>query len=304
MRRRRVAWAFVAASIGCSAVDVALEPSGRDDTGSATTGASQGVTTQTPTETGADTAEPIGSSTDDAVGSSTTAILTSDSSGGSSDDGTADGLEGSPCNAEQEVCVFVQLDGTPSGFCGETLELHGITQPMAGGGWVLEDCGGCELCGGPKYSIDVLAPPDWAPAELPLCSRIAIDYAPMDATPWACAFVGVAIWGNDGLAEDPAPVYIASSITAAPPSALEGLVVDAQNVAPEACPRSGCCFEEPGAYTFTFLGAGLDEPLTLAEHEEVLAVDMFSRTYAARDLRSHAHKECGKIPHFDWVFVR
>lgn len=305
MSARAIASTTMALLLGCSSVDVALEHADGGDSGPASTAADLTTTTDASSSVGeASATRAPPSSSEDGGGSSTGTADTSDSVDASTEDGTTGGLEGSPCNAEQEVCALVELDGVPSGFCGETLELIGITQPRAGGGWTLQDCGACELCGGPEYTIDILAPAGWAPAVLPLCSRIAIDYAPMDATPWACAFVGMAVWGNDGLGEDPAPVYVASSITATPPTMLEGLTVDAANVAPEMCPRSGCCFLEPGKYTFTLTGAGLGEPLTLAEHDEVLAVDLFSRTYAARNVRSHGHKECGRIPHFDWVLLR
>jgi hypothetical protein len=215
-----------------------------------------------------------------------------------------EGLVGSACGSEQEVCALVDLDGAPAGECGQTLEIKGIVQQVEAGVWELEDCGACELCGGPTYRIELLAPAGWAPQELPLCSRIAVDYAPMDATPWACSFLGMAVWADDGIYEESAPRFVGTSIRTAPPSDIQGLQVALDNVHPEMCAELDCCSMVPGDYELTFSGAGLSRPLTLGENETALAVEAWSRLYDVHVVRAHAHKECGRIPHFDWVFLR
>jgi hypothetical protein len=159
------------------------------------------------------------------------------------------------------------------------------------------------LCGGPSYTIEFFAPDGWAP-ELPLCTHIAIDFAPMDQTDYACAFEGVAIWEDNGLGEDPAPVYVGASIVTDVPTGVAGLLVLDNNVMPAVCMESGCCPVEPGDYELTFEGAGIDPPVVLAEKDIALDVSVFSRPYDLHDVRSHAHKECGKIPHFDWIMRR
>jgi hypothetical protein len=234
--------------------------------------------------------------------SSTLALDGSSVTGESS--GETDSLEDSPCISEQKVCAQVELDGEPAGSCGQTLDLQGITQPLGAGRWSIQDCGSCEVCDGPLFEVEFLAPAGWAPSELPLCSRIAIDFAPLDTSPFACAFSGVAVFENSGSSEDPAPVYIAASITTDPPAAVLGLQVAAENIEPSACDESGCCEMPPGKYQITFSGAGLGMPLTLVEHEEAMEVGVFGRSYDVRDERSHAHEQCGRIPHFDWIMQR
>lgn len=259
------------------------------------------------TTSAADTTDggEVGRETLDVTGSvDTGSTSTSGTSSSGESSGETDGVEESPCQSEQKVCAQVELDGEPAGFCGETLELHGITQALGPGRWSIQDCDSCEVCEGPLYEVEFLAPMGWVPTELPLCSRIAIDFAPLDTSPFACAFTGVAVWENSGSAEDPAPVYIAASITTDPPAAVSGLQVGAENVEPKECQESGCCLEPPGKYEITFSGAGLGTPLTLAEHGEAMDVGVFGRSYDVRDERSHAHEQCARIPHFDWIMRR
>jgi hypothetical protein len=276
-------------STGDSETTVADPATSTDATAATDTTASAVSSGETPptSETDGSTASP-GSTTDPTA---TTA-------------GETEGMVGSPCGSEQEVCALVELDGRPAGACGETLDLKGIVQDMGDGVWEIEDCGACELCGGPKYTVDFVAPAGWAPIDLPLCSRLAVSYAPMDTTPWACSFLGIAIWADDGLGEQSAPRYVARSIETSAPPGVDGLLVNLDNVQPEACVESGCCYMEPGKYEITFAGAGIAEPLTLAEHEDAFDVEAWSRSYDVHVERSHARKECWSIPQFDWVFLR
>jgi hypothetical protein len=281
------------ASACASQLDVGL---GAADSG--TTGDAVDSTT-TSTATSESDASVDGTTTTSDTG--TTGDTTSDTSGST---GESEGLEDSPCVSEQKVCAQVELDGEPAGFCGQTLELHGFTQVISPGRWSIEDCDACSRCEGEIYEVEFLGPADWVPTELPPCSRIAIDFAPLDDSPFACAFMGVAVWAEVGDTEDPAPTYVAASITTDPPAALGGLQVSKENVEPKPCDRSACCHEEPGKYVVTFGGAGIGAPIALAEHEEALDVGAFGATYALRNERSHSHVECGRIPHFDWILHR
>ena len=244
--------------------------------------------------------------TTDTTDASTSDVSTTDASSTTmaATSGETEGVVGSPCGAEQEVCVLVELDGRPAGACGETLEIKGIAQASGPGVWTIEDCGACELCGGPSYDVEFIAPEMWAPTELPLCTRIGVTYADMDASAWSCSFVGVAVWADDGLGEESAPRYVGRSIETSAPPGVDGLLVNLVNIAPEPCAESACCAVEPGKYEISFTGAGIGEPVVLAEHEDALDVHAWSRAYDLHVERAHAHKECGKTPHFDWVFMR
>jgi len=214
------------------------------------------------------------------------------------------GPVGSPCGAEQEVCGLVTLEGEPAGSCGGTLDIKGIVSFVEPGVFELQDCGGCELCGGPTYTIEYFTPGMWAPDPMPLCSHVSVTFAPMNVDTHACAFVGMVIWEDDGLGEDPAPVWIGASIDIDAPEAIEGLSVALDNVAPEPCDESGCCPVEPGDYELTFSGAGIEPELTLAEKDIAEDITVFSRPYDFHNVRSHAHVQCDKIPHFDWIMRR
>jgi hypothetical protein len=279
-----------------SQLDVGLGAAGSTSDSDASNGS--GPIRQTADATGGSTGT-TGST--DASSTSTSSEVTTDSGGSTGD---SEGLEESPCASEQKVCAQVELDGAPAGFCGETLELKGITQSLGGGRWSIEDCDACALCGGDVYEIEFFAPAGWEPTDVPLCSRIAIDFAPLDESPFACAFTGVAIWADTGGSEDPAPAYVAASITTDPPAALGGLQVDRENLEPKPCDETYCCHAPPGKYSVTFTGAGIGMPITLAEHEEALDVGVFGLTYDIRNERSHAHPECDRIPHFDWIMRR
>ncbi len=278
-----------------SQLDVGIGPQGSSS--SADDDGDTGGTTSTVR----DTQDSGAQSSDDGE---TTTIASTSSSGTIGTTGDTDDIGESPCASGQKVCAEVELDGEPAGFCGQTLELKGIVQRLGPTRWSLEDCGACELCAGPIYEVEFFAPMEWAPMELPLCSRIAIDFAELDTSPFACAFTGVAIWGDDGSGIDPAPVYVAASITTDPPADVMGLQVNAVNVEPKACDESACCVVEPGKYDLTFSGAGIDPPITLAEHEEALDIGAFGLVYDVRNETSHADAMCDKIPHFDWMMRR
>ena len=233
-------------------------------------GTTAGVVTDGGTSTGAATIAPStgndfasSGTTAGSVGDTDESTTGSDGSTTSAEDSTGEtegggGPVGSPCGAEQKVCGLVTLDGEPAGSCGGTLDIKGIVSPVEPGIFELQDCGGCELCGGPTYTIEFFAPDMWIPDPMPLCSHVSVDFAPMDAETHACAFVGMIIWQDDGLGEDPAPVWIGASIETDPPEGIEGLSVAIDNVAPEACDESDCCPVEPGDYELTFSGAGID----------------------------------------------
>ena len=273
--------------------------------GSTTTSMATSMTTSvastgSESETTSTTAGPSTDSGDTTTSSSTTTAV--DDSTGETEGGG--GPVGSPCGAEQKVCGLVTLDDEPAGSCGGNLDIKGIVSFVEPGIFELQDCGGCELCGGPTYTIEFFTPDMWAPDPMPLCSHVSVDFAPMNADTHACAFVGMAIWEDDGLGEDPAPVWIGASIDIEPPVGVDGLSVALENVAPEPCNESGCCEVEPGDYEITFSGAGIDPELTLAEKEIAEDVTVFSRPYDFHNVRSHAHKECDKIPHLDWIMRR
>jgi hypothetical protein len=293
MRRSLPALATVVAVACASQLDVGIGPHGSDTSGDddASVGSSTAPMRDTEEDTSATT-----SGADDGTSIS--------SASSSSDTGDTDDIGDSPCASGQKVCAEVELDGEPAGFCGQTLELKGIVQRLGPTRWSIEDCAACELCAGPIYEVEFFAPPEWAPAELPLCSRIAIDFAELDTSPFACAFTGVAIWGDDGSGIDPAPVYVAASITTDPQAAVMGLQVNAVNVDPKPCDESACCVVEPGKYDLTFSGAGIDPPVTLAEHEEALGIGAFGLAYDVRNETSHADAMCDRIPHFDWILRR
>lgn len=301
---RRVTRRFALASllsVACSPIDVGLEV----ETGvTPTTGGPEASTTTLATGASGDTTAGSGlASSSSTSASAGTGVSASSSSDDGSSDGTA-GLEDSPCEAEQKVCAAVTEDGQPAGFCGQTLQIKGIVAPLGDNRYLIEDCGACELCGGPQFEVEFFAPMGWEPAPLPLCSRVALEFAPLDGTPWACAFVGVSVWGDDGLGEDPAPRYLAESIDIDVPGGVSGLSVVAENVAPKDCELDACCPEPPGDYTFTFSGAGIAPPLELAEGEEALGVGAFGVTYDILNERSHVHEQCDKIPHLDWIMRR
>ena len=241
-------------------------------------------------------------STDGGDATTSGSTTTGDESTGETEGGG--GPVGSPCGAEQKVCGLVTLDDEPAGSCGGTLDIKGIVSVVEPGIFELQDCGACELCGGPTYTIEFFAPDMWAPDPMPLCSHVSVDFAPMNADTHACAFVGMAIWEDDGLGEDPAPLWIGASIEVDPPTGLDGLSVALENVAPDACDELDCCEMEPGDYEITFTGAGIDPALTLAEKDIAEDVTVFSRPYDFHNVRSHAHKECDKIPHLDWIMRR
>lgn len=259
-------------------------------------------TTTTSTSTGVDATTTESTAGIDA--STTTESTTTASGESSSSTGETEGLEESPCLAEQKVCAEVDLDGAPVGFCGQTLELQGMTAPLGPGRWSIEDCDACDTCDGPVYEVEVIGPGGWVPAEVPTCSRIAIDFAPLDDSPFACAFTGIVIWANEGSTEDPAPFYVAASITTDPPASFAALQVSRENIGPKECDEADCCVDAPGKYDLTFSDAGIAEPLVLAEHEEQMRVTMLGQTYDAHNERSHAHEQCGSIPHFDWIMFR
>ncbi len=288
----------LATLVACAPVDVGLQIDGGTSTGSTAS------STSAATADGVDTTTP---STTAEVGSTSTSADTTTTTGASSSDGSGDGTAGverSPCEAEQKVCAAVTQGGQPAGFCGQTLELEGIVAPLGDDHYLLEDCGGCELCAGPQYEIEFFAPMGWTPSSLPLCSRVALEFAPLDDSPWACGFVGVAVWGNDGLGEDPAPTYLAASIDVDAPGGVSGLSVTPEDVAPKACDMDACCPMPPGDYTYTFAGAGIAPPVVLAEGEEALGVGAFGVEYDIRNERSHVHAQCDKIPHMDWIMRR
>jgi len=293
--RERAGWALLASACGPQ-YDVGLAAAESGST--SIVGGSTSTSGSASEEVGRETSGTSASTEAD----STTAQGDASTSGETS--GETEGLEESPCESEQKVCAQLELDGEPAGFCGETLDLHGITQSLGPGRWSIRDCDSCAVCEGALYEVEFFAPMGWAPTELPLCSRIAIDFAPLDTSPFACAFTGVVVWEDTGSAEDPAPVYIAASITTDPPASVSGLQVSAENVEAKACVESGCCLAPPGKYEITFSGAGIGTPLTLAEHDEVKAVGAFGRSYDIHDERSHAHEECDRIPHFDWIMRR
>jgi hypothetical protein len=282
-----------------SQLDVGLGIVDTESTSSAASTTSGSTSTALETTSGADSSSSAGTST------STDATTTTDSSSETSGStGETEGLEESPCLAEQEICAEVELDGAPVGFCGQTLELQGTTASLGPSRWSIEDCDACSSCDGPVYEIEIFGPADWVPAEVPTCSRIAIDFAPLDDSPYACAFTGIAIWANRGSTEDPAPVYVAASITTDAPASLPALQVSRENVDPKECAEAECCAAPPGKYELTFSDAGITEPFVLAEHDEALDVTMLGQSYAARNERSHAHEQCDRIPHFDWIMVR
>lgn len=296
MRRALPTTAAILAAACASQLDVGIGPQG---SASSSTGAPSSESTTAPLR---DTGETGAASSDDDASTASDASTTSTTS--SADTGDTDDIGESPCASGQKVCAEVQLDGEPAGFCGQTLELKGIVQRLSPTRWSVEDCGACELCAGPVYEIEFFAPMAWAPVELPLCSRVAIDFAELDTSPFACAFTGVAIWGDDGSGIDPAPVYVAASIETDPPAQVMGLQVHTENVEPKACDESACCVVEPGKYEVTFSGAGIDPPIVLAEHEEALDIDAFGLVYDVRNETSHADSMCDRIPHFDWILRR
>jgi hypothetical protein len=283
---------------GCSSVDVGLSPA---------EGGSSGIaeTTALSTSTSSGGPERVDTSSGAVSTTSTSDGSDSASSSSSTSGGDTEGLEESPCQAEQKVCAEVELDGAPVGFCGQTLTLLGNTSALGPGRWSIVDCDACEPCAGTSYDVQIIAPMGWVPLELPDCARIAIDFAPLDDSPFACAFTGVAIWDElGGSAEDPAPVYVAASIVTDPPAAVAGLEVAKTNIEPKACVEPGCCWMDPGKYSLTFSGAALAAPIELIEHEMAMAITAFSQPYDLRDERSHAHEQCDKIPHFDWILRR
>ncbi len=301
--RRSAVLALVVTATGCpSALDTGVVLVGSTGEASTFDPSDASVDTSTSTIT---SDRPTSSSTESTTSEATTRDATSDdaSESSSSTGEVADGVD-SPCGSEQKVCALVERDGEPVGSCGETLDLKGIVQAVMPGVWRIEDCGVCELCGGPSYTVEIVAPHGWAPAELPVCSRIAVEYAPNDATPWACSFVGVAIWSDDGLGEEAAPRYIGRSIETSAPSGVSGLYVTPEPVHPEPCDEARCCALEPGKYALTFAGAGIGRPLVLEENQTAHDVQAWSRIYDVHVVRSHAHRECNRIPHFDWVFLR
>lgn len=283
----------------CSQLDVGLGPAEGGSSGSiAETSTSTVTTSSTSSSTEGSTTTTTSAETSSEVTS--TGADTSSSSGGDTD-----GLEESPCQAEQKVCAEVELDGAPVGFCGQTLELHGNTAMVGPGRWSIEDCDACQSCDGTVYEVQLIAPMGWVPMMLPDCARIAIDFAPLDDSPFACAFTGIAIWDElGGSAEDPAPVYIAASIVTDAPDAIAGIVVTKTDVEPKPCELPDCCWMDPGKYELRFEGPAIDGPIDLAEHEEAPAVTAFSQPYDLRNERSHAHEQCGRIPHFDWIMQR
>jgi hypothetical protein len=280
----------------CSRVDVGLSPA---ETGSS--GVVAETTTTTTSSSGperVDTSDGMQSTTPSTgeIGSTSTSTTSG---------GDTEGLEESPCQAEQKVCAEVELDGAPVGFCGQTLTLLGNTSPLGPGRWAIVDCDACEPCAGTSYDVQIIAPAGWVPTELPDCARIAIDFAPLDDSPFACAFTGIAIWDElGGSTEDPAPVYVAASILTDPPAAVTGLQVAKTNIEPKACVEPDCCWMDPGKYSLTFSGAALGAPVELLEHEMAMGITAFSQPYDLRDERSHAHEQCDKIPHFDWILRR
>lgn len=261
--------------------------------------------TTSSTSTSADTTTTTESSSSaDASSTSDATSSTTDPSESSASTGETGGLEESPCLAEQKVCAEVELDGAPVGFCGQTLELQGTTTSVGPGRWSIEDCDSCDACDGTVYEIEIFAPNGWVPPEVPACSRIAIDFAPLDDSVFACAFTGIAIWANEGSTEDPAPVYVAASITTDAPASFSALHVTRENVDPKECDEVDCCTEPPGKYEITFSDAGITRPFVLAEHGEEMDFTMLGQTYDARNERSHAHEQCAAIPHFDWIMLR
>ena len=283
----------------CAPVDVGLQI----DTGASSGAAGSSTSSVAPTDGGGSTEAASADATSTTGGLGTTTTGSASTTGDGSGDGTA-GLEDSPCEAEQKVCAAVTEDGQPAGFCGQTLEIKGIVAPLGNDHYLIEDCGACELCGGPQYEIEFFAPAEWTPTSLPLCSRVDLSFAPLDGSPWACGFVSVAVWGDDGLGEDPAPMYLAASIDTDVPGGVSGLSVTAEDVMPKDCDMDACCPLPPGDYTFTFAGAGIAPPVVLGEGEEALGVGAFGVQYDIRNERSHVHAQCDKIPHMDWIMKR
>lgn len=311
-------WGLIGLGFGllaaCTSVlDTGVVIGGDEDSG--TTAVPEDSTTGTPPNTdGGSTAVHDPGTTGEAV-STTGAAAASTSEGTSSTDtgeppddtGDSDGGPGpvgSPCGFEQKVCVLLEVGGEPVGDCGGTVEIKGIVQPLGDGRFSLQDCGACELCGGPTYEIEVFAPDMWIPDALPLCSRISVDFAAAGDDPYACAFVGASVWEDSGLGEAPSPVWVGTSIATDPPTSVTGLEVTADNIEPDECDESDCCSVDPGSYVLTFEGSAVERPFDLEESEEAPDVLAFASTYDFWIERAHAHKECDRIPHFDWIARR
>lgn len=289
----------------CTQLDVGLGP-GAGGSGSTPT------TTEIDTATGATNGTSVESSaptsgetmTADETGLETTGdpATASDTSGGET-------LVQVPCDGDhQEVCAELELDGALVATCGQTFEVKGLVEPSGDGRWVIEDCDYCEPCGGPTYELMITTPGngDSAPADLPACSRIAVEIAPSDA-PYSseCRFTGMTIWEDAGMGENPAPVYIASSIAIDPPSWVTGFQVTRENTEPQECDEPECCLDEPGKYTLTWSGVALSEPLVLDEKNSDLEVYAFGETYEVHTEKLHWHRQCDQqYPHFDWIFRR
>jgi hypothetical protein len=277
------------------------------DTGVVQQGSTGDVDTTSSSSSGTTVVEGSTSSGASSSGETSSSSSSSSSSGSSdSSSGESTGVDSveSPCGAEQKICAVVELEGEPAGVCGDTLDVKGIVQLVEPGVWEVEDCDVCELCGGPTYTIEFVAPMEWLPSDPPVCARVAVEYAPMDVTPWACSFIGVAIWADDGVTEESAPRYVGRSIETSAPAGVSGLYVVPEILESERCNETDCCWMAPGKYTLLFSGAGIGDPLVVGEKQTVTDVQAWNRTYDVHVERSHAHKECGKIPHFDWVFKR
>ncbi|MEM9455970.1 MAG: hypothetical protein AAGF11_17450 [Myxococcota bacterium] len=287
----------------CTQLDVGLGP-GAAGSGSAATTTATDTTTGVADGTGVESSAPSSGGT-----------MPTDETGpqATGDPATASGTDGGetlvqvPCDDDhQQVCAHLELDQALVATCGETISIKGFVESIGDGRWAIQDCGYCEQCAGPTYELEILAPGNGAPAQLPACSRIAMEIAPSDA-PYSsqCRFTGLTIWEDTGMGENPAPVYLASSIIIDPPSWITGLDVTRENTEPQECDEPECCLDEPGKYTLTWSGVALSEPLALDEKNSDPEVYAFGETYEVLTEKLHWHRECDKqFPHFDWIFRR